>query len=221
MGGPAQIRIVENGPARVAVEVSRETEGSKFVETIRLSAGDAGTAWKLATSSTGRPKGPHLKAVFPLTATNPVATYNWDIGTIERGTDNPKKFEVPSHQWVDLTDRSGAYGATVLTDCKNGSDKPDDNTLRLTLIRTPGTRGQYDDQGTQDLGHHEFVYGLAGHAGDWRKGQTDWQAYRLNQPLIAFEASKHAGALGKTFSLLSVSHSRVRVSGPQEGRAER
>jgi alpha-mannosidase len=47
--------------------------------------------------------------------------------------------------------------------------------------------------------------------GDWRKGQTDWQAYRLNQPLIAFEASKHAGALGKTFSLLSVSHSRVRV----------
>jgi alpha-mannosidase len=61
------------------------------------------------------------------------------------------------------------------------------------------------------LGHHEFVYGLAGHSGDWRKGQTDWQAYRLNQPLIAFEASKHAGALGKTYSLLSVSHSRVRV----------
>ena len=110
-----------------------------------------------------------------------------------------------------LTDRSGTYGATVLTDCKNASDKPDDNTLRLTLIRTPGTRGQYDDQGTQDLGHHEFVYGLAGHLGDWRRGQTDWQAYRLNQPLIAFEASKHTGALGKTFSLLSVSHSRVRV----------
>jgi alpha-mannosidase len=61
------------------------------------------------------------------------------------------------------------------------------------------------------LGHHEFVYGLAGHLGDWRKGQTDWQAYRLNQPLIAFEASKHAGALGKTFSLLSVSQNRVRV----------
>jgi alpha-mannosidase len=211
VGGPAQIRIVENGPARVAVEVSRQTEGSKFVQTIRLAAGDAGNRMEIANVIDWNTKGSHLKAVFPLTATNPVATYNWDIGTIERGTDNPKKFEVPSHQWVDLTDRSGAYGATVLTDCKNGSDKPDDNTLRLTLIRTPGTRGQYDDQGTQDLGHHEFVYGLAGHAGDWRKGQTDWQAYRLNQPLIAFEASKHAGALGKTYSLLSVSHSRVRV----------
>jgi alpha-mannosidase len=211
VGGPAQIRIVENGPARVALEVSRETEGSKFVETIRLAAGDAGNRVEIGNVVDWNTKESHLKAVFPLTATNPAATYNWDIGAIERGTDNPKKFEVPSHQWVDLTDRSGAYGATVLTDCKNGSDKPDDNTLRLTLIRTPGTRGSYDDQGTQDLGHHEFVYGLAGHVGDWRKGQTDWQAYRLNQPLIAFEASKHAGALGKTYSLLSVSHSRVRV----------
>jgi len=211
VGGPAQVRIVESGPARVAVEVSRETEGSRFVETIRLSAGDAGNRLEVGNVIDWNTKESHLKAVFPLAATNAVATYNWDIGAIQRGTDNPKKFEVPSHQWVDLTDQTGAYGATVLTDCKNASDKPDDNTLRLTLIRTPGTRGQYDDQGTQDLGHHEFVYGLAGHFGDWRKGQTDWQAYRLNQPLIAFEASRHAGALGKTFSLLSVSHSRVRV----------
>ena len=211
VGGPAQIRIVENGPVRVAVEVSRETAGSKFVQTIRLSSGDAGNRVEIGNVIDWNTKESHLKAVFPLTATNPVATYNWDIGAIERGTDNPKKFEVASHQWIDLTDRSGAYGATVLTDCKNGSDKPDDNTLRLTLIRTPGTRGSYDDQGTQDLGHHEFVYGLAGHVGDWRKGQTDWQAYRLNQPLIAFEVSKHAGALGKTYSLVSVSHNRVRV----------
>ena len=142
VGGPAQIRIVENGPARVAVEVSRETEGSKFVQTIRLAAGDAGNRVEIGNVIDWNTKESHLKAVFPLTATNPVATYNWDIGAIERGTDNPKKFEVPSHQWVDLTDRSGAYGATMLTDCKNGSDKPDDNTLRLTLIRTPGTRGQ-------------------------------------------------------------------------------
>ena len=55
----------------------------------------------------------------------------------------PKKFEVLSHQWIDLTDASGDFGATILTDCKNGSDKPNDNTIRLTLIRTPGTRGGY------------------------------------------------------------------------------
>ncbi len=42
VSGPAKIRIVENGPARVAVEVERETDDSKFVETISLSGGDAG-----------------------------------------------------------------------------------------------------------------------------------------------------------------------------------
>src|SRR5271170_1239092 len=106
---------------------------------------------------------------------------------------------------------SGVFGTTILTDCKNGSDKPTDNTLRLTLIRTPGTSGGYADQGTQDVGHHEFVYGIAGHAAGWRDSQTDWQAQRLNAPLIAFEASKHAGTLGRTFSLLKVSSPRIRV----------
>src|SRR4030095_15394300 len=104
-----------------------------------------------------------------------------------------------------------AFGVTVLTDCKNGSDKPDDKTIRLTLIRTPGTRGGYPDQGTQDLGRHEIVFGLAGHAKNWRDAQTDWQAYRLNQPLIAFQSPAHAGALGKTLSLLRVSNDRILV----------
>jgi alpha-mannosidase len=141
----------------------------------------------------------NLKATFPLTASNEMATYNWDIGTIERPTAQPKKFEVPSHQWIDLTDASGEFGATILTDCKNGSDKPNDHTIRLTLIRTPGTRGGYADQGTQDIGHHEFVYGIAGHARRWREAQTDWQAQRLNDPLIAFETSKHAGRWARIF----------------------
>jgi alpha-mannosidase len=211
VGGPAKIRVVENGPARVAVEVSRETAGSSFVQTIRLSAGDAGKRVEFANVVDWNTKESNLKATFPLTASNQMATYNWDIGTIARPSAEPKKFEVPSHQWIDLTDVSGEFGATILTDCKNGSDKPNDHTIRLTLIRTPGTRGGYADQATQDIGHHEFVFGIAGHAGDWRQSQTDWQGQRLNDPLIAFEAPKHAGTLGREFSLLKVSNSRIRV----------
>jgi alpha-mannosidase len=211
VGGPAKIRVAENGPARVALEISRETAGSKFVQTIRLSSGDAGKRVEFANVIDWNTRESNLKATFPLTASNQMATYNWDIGTIERPTAEPKKFEVPSHQWIDLTDATGEFGATILTDCKNGSDKPDDHTIRLTLVRTPGTRGGYADQGTQDIGHHEFTYGIAGHAADWRHTQTDWQAQRLNDPLIAFVASKHEGALGREFSLLKVSSSRVRV----------
>ena len=211
VAGPARIRAMENGPARVAVEVSREAAGSKFVQTIRLSAGDAGKRLEFANAIDWNTKESNLKATFPLAASNQMATYNWDIGTIERRTAQPKKFEVPSHQWIDLTDMSGEFGATVLTDCKNGSDKPNDNTIRLTLIRTPGTRGGYADQGTQDIGHHELIYGIAGHAGDWRHAETDWQGQRLNDPLIAFQTSRHAGALGREFSLLKVSNPRIRV----------
>jgi alpha-mannosidase len=211
VGGPAKIRVVENGPARVAIEVSRETAGSRFVQTISLSAGDAGKHVEFANAIDWNTKESNLKATFPLVASNQMATYNWDIGTVERPTAEPKKFEVPSHQWIDLTDMSGEFGATILTDCKNGSDKPNDHTIRLTLIRTPGTRGGYRDQGTQDIGHHEFIYGIAGHFADWRQSQTDWQAQRLNDPLIAFQATKHAGTLGKEFSLLKVSNPRIRV----------
>lgn len=215
VSGKAVIRVVERGPVRVAVEVERESEGSKFVQTVRLSAGGAGQRVEFANRIDWRTEAAALKATFPLTASNPRATYNWDVGTIERGNNDERKYEVPSHQWFDLTDKGVAYGVTVLSDCKYGSDKPDDSTLRLTLLFTPGlgtgNGWEYHDQTTQDWGHHEFTYGLAGHAGDWRAAETDWQAQSLNQPLVAFEAARHAGALGKSFSLLSVSNSRVRV----------
>ncbi len=211
VGGPARIRVVENGSVRVALEVSRETAGSTFTQIIRLSAGDAGKRVEFANVIDWKTKKSNLKATFPLTASSMMATYNWDIGTIQRPTAQPKKFEVPSHQWIDLTDTTGQFGATILTDCKNGSDKPNDHTIRLTLIRTPGTRGGYNDQATQDIGHHEFVYGIAGHSGDWRSAQTDWQGERLNDPLIAFQAAHHPGALGKEFSLIKIDNPRVRL----------
>jgi len=213
VGGAAKVRVVENGPVRVAVEVVRETEGSKFRQTVRLSAGDAGNRVEFSNVIDWKTSNANLKATFPLTAANAKATYNWDIGTIERGNNDERKFEVPSHQWFDLTDRTGSFGVTILSDCKYGSDKPDDKTLRLTLLRTPGIgpRAGYGDQSTQDWGRHEIVYGLAAHGGDWRREQTDWQAQRLNQPLIPFETSRHPGTLGKTFSILRVNNSRVRV----------
>jgi alpha-mannosidase len=211
VSGPAQIRVVENGPVRVALEVSRETAGSHFVQTISLSAGDAGKRVEFGNVVDWNTRESNLKAVFPLTASNEMATYNWDIGTIQRPTAEPKKFEVPSHQWIDLTNTTGTFGTTILTDCKNGSDKPNDHTLRLTLIVTPGTAGGYKDEATQDIGHHEFVYGIAGHENGWRDAQTDWQAQRLNAPLVAFETSKHIGSLGTKFSLLKVSNPRIRV----------
>lgn len=209
--GPVKVRVVESGPARVAVEIARETEGSTFVQTVRLAAGDAGNRIELVNAIDWKTQAASLKATFPFAASNPEATYNWEVGTLRRGNNEPRKYEVASHQWIDLTDRGGSYGVTVLTGAKYGSDKPDDHTLRLTLLYTPGLgdgNSSYSDQTSQDWGHHSFVYGLTAHAGTM---PADWQALRLEQPLIAFQSPKHEGTLGKTFSLLHVTNPRVRV----------
>jgi alpha-mannosidase len=216
VGGPATVRIVEDGPARVAIEVSRETEGSRFVQTVRLAAGGAGNRVEFSDVIDWRTLSANVKAVFPLSSTNPMATYNWEIGTVQRPTAFDRQFEVGSHHWIDLTDKSGAYGATILTGPKNGSDKRTDNTIRLTLIRTPGVPepgpgGDFPNQLNQDWGRHEILYGLAGHAGDWRDSQTDWQAYRLSTPLVAFTTVRHPGALGRSFSLVNVDNPHIRV----------
>jgi alpha-mannosidase len=221
VSGPATIRIVENGPVRVALQVSRETEGSHFVQTIRLSAGAAGDRVEFQNAIDWRTKAANLKAVFPLTATNKSATYNWEVGTVQRPTAKPNQFEVGSHYWIDQTDHSGAWGTMILTNTKNGSDKRDDQTIRLTLLRTPGfpasvtpeqaAHRAYSDQLSQDWGHHEILYGLTGHKGDWSHDQTDWQAYRLSTPLLAFTTAHHPGPLGRSFSLVHIDNPSIRI----------
>lgn len=218
VAGAVSVRIKEKGPVRVSLEVTRKAECSTFVQTISLSTGDAGNRVEFGNAIDWKTLSANLKATFPLSASNQDATYNWDIGAIQRPNANERQFEVASHKWIDLSDKSRSYGTTLLTDYKNGSDKPNDNTLRLTLLRSPGIElpsngrpSPYTDQANQDWGHHEFVFGLTGHAGDWRSAQTDWQAYRLNQPMMAFQTVGHKGPLGKSFSLLHLNNPRIRV----------
>lgn len=183
------------------------------MQTVSLAAGDAGNRVEFANSIDWRGKAENLKVAFPLTASNPDATYNEDVGVVERPNATERQFEVLSHRWIDLTDKSGSYGVTILTDAKNASDKPSDNTVRLTLLRTPGTALNvgYSDQANQDWGHHEITFGLTGHANGWREAGSDWQAYRLNDPIRVFSTTAHPGPLGKQFSLLRVDNPHVRV----------
>jgi alpha-mannosidase len=209
--GPAVLRVLESGPVRVAVEIERRALGSRFVQVVRLAAGDAGNRLEFANSVDWRSRESHLKAAFPLNAGNPLATYNLGVGTLKRGNNDERRFEVGAQQWFDLGDAGGGHGVTVLAGSKYASDKPDDHTLRLTLIRTPGTHGVFPDQATQDFGRHEFTFGLAAHEGDWRRSRTDRQAYRLDQPLFSFQAPPHPGKLGKEFSFIRLSDPRVRL----------
>ena len=210
--GPAAVRIVESGPCRVALEVTREGQGSRFVQQIKLADGDAGNRVQIVSTVDWQTPESSLKASFPLSVSNPLATYDSQVGAIQRGNNNERKFEVPQHQWFDLTDASGDYGVAVLNNGKYGSDKPDDRTMRLTLLFTPGVRDNYQDQATQDFGRHRITYALCPHSGDWRGGDVPRMAEQLNQPLITFTAPAHGGPLGRSFSLLSIDSPRVAIT---------
>lgn len=209
--GPAKIRIVEKGPVRIAIQVERQARNSIIVQDIRLSAGDAGRRVEFKSNIDWQSTQCALKVAIPLNDANPMATYNWGMGTIDRGNNEPTRYEVPSHEWFDLTDASGDHGISVLEDSKFGSDKPTDNVLRLTLLYTPGVRKGYLDQHSQDWGRHDILYALYAHDGDWRTGRSEWQGRRLNQPLVAFQAPSHEGPLGKAYSFAAVDTPQVDI----------
>ncbi len=205
VGGPAQVRVAESGPARVTLEITRQAEGSTFVQRVSLAAGGAGDLLTIAAAIDWRTPGGLLKAAFPVASAAPEVTYDLGVGVIRRGVNTEKLYEVPAQQWADLSGEDGGFGVTVVNDCKYGWDHPDPGTLRLTLLHTPRVNDNWTwvgDQGSQDLGHHQVTWGVAGHAGGWRAGAAPWLADRLNQPLRAFQAPRHGGRLGRTFSLV-------------------
>jgi alpha-mannosidase len=203
MDQSATLRIVEQGPVRVSIEVKRKGMNSSITQDISLAAGEAGKHVEVSNVLDWQSSGVSLKATFPLTVSNPEATYNLGVGTIQRGDNDSVKFEVPSKKWFDLTDKDESYGVTILEDCKYGSDKPSDNMLRLTLLYTPEAKSEFRYQASQDWGEHIFRYGIYGHQGSWQQGLSSWQGKEFNQPLVAFEVPEHKGTWGKEVSFLS------------------
>jgi alpha-mannosidase len=221
VGGKPEIKIIENGPVRVALQITRKTDKSKFVTVVRLAAGDAGNRVEFDNDIDWYERETLLKAAFNLTTPNDSVTYDIGLGTIKRGLNHKELYEVPGQQWADMTAKDGSYGVAVLNDCKYGWDHPDANTLRLSLIHTPGVYDNWawvKDEASQDNGHHKFLFAVAGHKGDWRESDIIWQAAAVNQPLIPFLTTPHKGAF-KEFSLLTMispdlSRSKVRAGSP-------
>jgi alpha-mannosidase len=210
MNKDASIKIVEQGPVRVAVEVKRKGQNSEITQIISLAAGNAGKVVEVRNKIDWQSKGVSLKAAFPTTVANELATYCLNTAAVQRSTNNEIKFEVPGRQWIDLTDRPNNYGVSILEDCKYGSDKPDNSTLRLTLMYTPKA-ASYVYQSTQDWGIHDVKYGIYPHAGDWVYANTPVMGNFLNNPPVAFETSKHNGPSGKEISILQINSSQVDV----------
>lgn len=204
-----RISVLENGPVRATVCVERRHGESSFKQYVSLAEGAHEDRIDIVNDVDWQSSDALLKAEFPLSVANEKAVYDLGVGTVARGNNTETAYEVYAQQWADLVEKDGSYGVAVMNDCKYGWDKPADNTMRLTLLHTPSTKGGYSYQARQDFGHHVFTYSIVGHEGDYRKGMIGRKAEVLNQPLQAFVVPKHKGTYGRSFSFVEVLNDKV------------
>ena len=206
-----KITVAENGPLRASLRVERTHEDSRFVQYITLTDGAEDDRIEISNEFDWQGKKALLKAEFPTTISNEKATYDLGLGYVKRGNNIENSFEVLGHQWADLTADDASYGISILNESKYGWDKPDNNTIRLTLLHTPQPGKHYTYQDHQDHGHHAFRYAIVGHKEDAAQAGIAWKAENFNQPLLAFTTTKHAGKLGRSYSFARTDRPQVAV----------
>jgi alpha-mannosidase len=198
------VQLVEHGPMRAVIRVSRRWQSSKFVQDIVLYAGSDEV--DVVNDFDWHETHILLKAAFSLAASSDWATYEIPFGTIRRPTTRRNswedaKFEVPALRWADLGD--GKHGFSLINNSKYGYDCKG-NVLRLTLLRSP----VFPDPNA-DRGHHHFSYALYPHAGSWMDALTVRRGFEFNSALAAMQVEPHSGILPPVHSFLSLSPSNV------------
>jgi alpha-mannosidase len=198
------VQLVDKGPMRATIRVTRTWQSSKFVQDITLYAG-------ADTVVVGNDIDWHethvlLKAAFPLAASGPEATYDIAYGTIQRPTTRNNswekaRFEVPAIRFADLGDAQ--HGFSLINATKYGYDGQD-NVLRLSLLRSP-----VSPDPDADRGPHHFSYQLYPHAGTWKSALTERAAYEFNYKLRASQVESHTGSLPREHSYISVTPENV------------
>ncbi|WP_037288911.1 alpha-mannosidase [Saccharibacillus sacchari] len=186
------MRLKENGPLRVSIEMEWAYGDSLITQEMRLYTGHRRIDF--CTTVDWQERRQLLKVAFPVAIRATEASYDIQFGNVKRPTHwntswDYARFETVGHQWADLSERG--YGVSLLNDCKYGYDVKD-HTLRLSLIKS----AEYPDP-EADLGEHVFTYSLFPHAGDWAEGGTIRQAWNLNSPPVAWEgrSSLHGRSL--------------------------
>ncbi|GHO42477.1 alpha-mannosidase [Ktedonospora formicarum] len=180
----ARVRVLEEGPVRVTVEVERPFMSSRVTQ--RISLWQQTPRIDFTTEIDWHEHQTLLKAAFPVAINSAQATYETQFGHLQRPTHrntswDVARFEVCAHRWIDLSE--SGYGVSLLNDSKYGHDVHD-NVMRLTLLKSGISPDPQADQGI-----HRFTYSLLPHEGDWREAGVERRAYELNAPLQALRGS--------------------------------
>lgn len=214
--GKGTVKIKENGPVRVSLEIERRCGSSVYKQIVSLDKGSETV--NVANEVDWREEATDLKVSFPFVCSDDGASYDIGIGSTKRGVNTKKQFEVPAQRWADITDKSGGFGVAVLSDSRSGWDMPSSNELRLTAIHTPLINHRWEcSQHLADMGINRFSFAVYSHEGTPSGAPAEAEAFV--KPACAFITDVHGGALKNAVSLCSVSDENVRVIGIKKAQA--
>ena len=204
-----EVKIRDNGSALCSLEITQTAGKSTFRQIISLHSESRFVS--VCNETDWREEASLLKAEFPLNVKNDIANYDTGIGFTKRATNTKSLYEVPAQKWADITDENGDYGVAVFSDSRQGWDKPDKSTLRLTLIHTPLANYRWEcSQHVMDMGLNRYSYAIMGH----KAAPTDITAFAdaFCQPMHTFITDKHQGEMGREYSFLKLNNDNVRIT---------
>lgn len=200
------IELVESGPVRSVVRVTKEYLKQKFTQDIIIYENLPRIDFRL--SAFWRMRRTMLKVAFFFNMDSDSATFEIPYASVQRSA-KPKtpqeraRWEVSGHKWVDYTDKSSLFGVSLLNEAKYGFDVKD-NVLRMTLLRSPIWPDLHADRG-----EHLISYALFPHAGDWKTANTAQKGWEFNAPLIVHAEENHSGNFPPVFSFAKASPDNV------------
>jgi alpha-mannosidase len=195
-----QIRVLENGPVRVALEVKKKHGLARLTQRITLQSGIRRVDFALDVKWQGANK--MVKVSFPLDVSAPEATYEIPYGAITRKS---RGEEFAAQNWVDVT--QDGYGVSLLNDSRYGHDITP-NTMRLSVLRSP----DHPVAATEEAGVRTVKYALVPHSGTWRQAGIVRRGQEFNNPLIALATTAHTGGLPSAQAFLRVEPENVLLS---------
>ena len=194
ISGVESVEVMENGPLRASVRVTRRWRGSTIAQTYRLLSGSR----RLDVESyvDWRERRVLLRTLFPLAVRSHETTCETMFGALRRPTHHntpwdATRFEVSAHRFCDLSEPG--YGVALLNDGKYGHSAKG-NVLGISLLRSPLYPDPFADEG-----EHRFTYSLFPHPGDWTTAGVAREAFDLNAPLFPVVAQGDALTQGFSF----------------------
>ena len=184
VGNVASIEVIEEGPIRASVRVTRNWRSSTIVQTYRVTTGSA--RLDIETRIDWHERRVMLRAHFPLALRAHESVAETIYGVHHRPTHvntswQASHFEKSMHRWVDLSETR--FGVAILNDGRYAYGASA-NEVNIALLRSPIYPDHFADEG-----EHSFTYSVYPHEGDWSDGGVVDEAIALNSPLLVDQGS--------------------------------